>query len=101
LPGARAVTTEESPQRAARRGQAAARVELADRDLGRHRGKEVRGGGRIGPAPEDEVFPIAHAERYAAALSDAELVTIDDSFSFTPEDRPDAVAAAIRRFVSP
>jgi pimeloyl-ACP methyl ester carboxylesterase len=44
---------------------------------------------------EDEVFPLAHAERYAAALRNAELVAIDDSFSFTPEDRPDAVAAAI------
>lgn len=44
---------------------------------------------------EDEVFPIAHAERYAAALHDARLVAIDGSFSFTPEDRPDAVAEAI------
>jgi pimeloyl-ACP methyl ester carboxylesterase len=47
---------------------------------------------------EDEVFPLAHAERYAAALPDADLVRIDDSFSFTPEDQPDAVANAIRRF---
>ena len=52
-------------------------------------------------ASEDQVFPIAHAERYAAALSDAELVTIDDSFSFTPEDRTDAVSATIRRFLTP
>jgi pimeloyl-ACP methyl ester carboxylesterase len=47
---------------------------------------------------EDEIFPLAHAERYAAALPNAELVAIDDSFSFTPEDRPDAVAAAIGSF---
>jgi len=68
-------------------------------------GNELIAGSRIPIrliwSSEDEVFPIAHAERYAAALSDAELVTIDDSFSFTPEDRPDAVAAAIRRFASP
>jgi len=47
---------------------------------------------------EDEVFPLAHAERYAAALHDSHLVGIDDAYSFTPEDRPDAVAAAIRDF---
>ena len=48
---------------------------------------------------EDKVFPLAHAERYAEALRDARLVSIDDAYSFTPEDRPDAVAAAIRGFV--
>ncbi len=47
---------------------------------------------------EDKVFPIAHAERYAGALKQGELVRIDDAFSFTPEDRPDAVAEAIREF---
>jgi pimeloyl-ACP methyl ester carboxylesterase len=47
---------------------------------------------------EDEVFPLANAERYANALRYGELVRIDDSFSFTPEDRPDAVAEAIREF---
>lgn len=47
---------------------------------------------------EDEVFPLANAERYANALRYSELVRIDDSFSFTPEDRPDAVAEAIREF---
>ncbi len=47
---------------------------------------------------EDEVFPIAHAERYASALKRGELVRIDDAYSFTPEDQPDAVAEAIRGF---
>ncbi len=47
---------------------------------------------------EDEVFPIAHAERYAAALEHGELVAIDDSYSFTPEDQPRAVAEAIASF---
>ena len=47
---------------------------------------------------KDEVFPIANAERYANALRHSELVRIDDAYSFTPEDRPDAVAEAIRDF---
>jgi pimeloyl-ACP methyl ester carboxylesterase len=49
---------------------------------------------------EDEVFPLAHAERYAEALKNARLVRIDDSYSFTPEDQPAAVAAAIQSFVA-
>jgi pimeloyl-ACP methyl ester carboxylesterase len=49
---------------------------------------------------EDEVFPLAHAERYAEALRNGRLVSIDDAYSFTPEDRPDAVAAAIRSFAA-
>jgi pimeloyl-ACP methyl ester carboxylesterase len=49
---------------------------------------------------EDEVFPVANAERYAAGLAHGELVRIDDAFSFTPEDQPAAVAAAIRRFAA-
>jgi len=49
---------------------------------------------------EDEVFPIEHAARYADALADAQLVCITDSYSFTPEDQPEAVATAIRSFVT-
>ncbi len=49
---------------------------------------------------EDEVFPLAHAERYASALRNGSLVRIEDSFSFTPEDQPAAVAAAIRSFAA-
>lgn len=44
---------------------------------------------------EDPVFPVEHARRYAAALRNARLVEIDDAYSFTPEDQPGAVAAAI------
>jgi pimeloyl-ACP methyl ester carboxylesterase len=44
---------------------------------------------------EDPVFPLEHARRYAAALPAAELVEIEDSYSFTPEDQPAALAAAI------
>ncbi|HEV7401106.1 MAG TPA: alpha/beta hydrolase [Solirubrobacterales bacterium] len=49
---------------------------------------------------EDEVFPLAHAERYASALRNGNLVQLDDSFSFTPEDQPAAVAAAIGSFAA-
>jgi pimeloyl-ACP methyl ester carboxylesterase len=47
---------------------------------------------------EDEVFPIAHAQRFAAALADADLIRTEDAYSLTPEDRPDAVAEAIASF---
>jgi pimeloyl-ACP methyl ester carboxylesterase len=47
---------------------------------------------------EDPVFPLAHAQRYAAALPSADLVELEDSYSFTPEDQPDALAAAIAAF---
>lgn len=47
---------------------------------------------------EDPVFPVAHARRYAAALPAADLVEFDDSYSFTPEDQPAALAAAIAAF---
>lgn len=48
---------------------------------------------------EDEVFPVEHAARYADALANARLVRITDSYSFTPEDQPGAVATAIGSFV--
>ncbi len=49
---------------------------------------------------EDEVFPLEHAERYAGALKHGRLVAIEGAYSFTPEDQPEAVAAAIRSFAS-
>jgi pimeloyl-ACP methyl ester carboxylesterase len=49
---------------------------------------------------EDGVFLLAHAQRYAAALRNGSLVQIEDSFSFTPEDQPIAVATAIRSFAA-
>jgi pimeloyl-ACP methyl ester carboxylesterase len=48
--------------------------------------------------PEDQVFPLDHAERYAAELSDGRVARIDDAYSFTPEDQPLRLADAIRRF---
>jgi pimeloyl-ACP methyl ester carboxylesterase len=47
---------------------------------------------------EDPVFPLDHARRYAAELPEASLVEIDDSYSFTPEDQPAALADAIAAF---
>jgi pimeloyl-ACP methyl ester carboxylesterase len=49
---------------------------------------------------EDPVFPIDHARRYARALPNAELVEIDDSYSFTPEDQPAALADALAAFAA-
>lgn len=49
-------------------------------------------------SPEDEVFAPAHAERYAAALTDGSVVLIEDAYSFTPEDQPEALARAIAEF---
>lgn len=42
----------------------------------------------------------ADAERYAEALGNSRLFRIDDSYSFTSEDQPGAVAAAIGRFAA-
>jgi pimeloyl-ACP methyl ester carboxylesterase len=47
---------------------------------------------------EDQVFPLAHAERYAAELSDGHVAVIHDAYSFTPEDQPQRLADAISRF---
>lgn len=49
---------------------------------------------------EDAVFPLEHAARYADALANAKLVGTTDSYSFTPEDQPEAVASAIGSFVT-
>jgi pimeloyl-ACP methyl ester carboxylesterase len=48
---------------------------------------------------EDAFFPTAHAERLAALLPDARLEWIDDSLTFSPEDRPEFVAELIGGFL--
>jgi pimeloyl-ACP methyl ester carboxylesterase len=48
--------------------------------------------------PGDRVFPLAHAQRYAAELADGRVVPIPDAYSFTPEDQPRLLAAAIAEF---
>ncbi len=50
---------------------------------------------RFAWGPEDRVFPLAHAERYAAELGDGRVTPIPDAYSFTPEDQPGALAAVI------
>jgi pimeloyl-ACP methyl ester carboxylesterase len=42
-------------------------------------------------AADDRVFPLHHAERYAAALG-AELRTIADAYTYTAEDQPQRTA---------
>ncbi len=48
----------------------------------------------------DQVFPLAHAQRYADELGDGRVEPIADAYSFTPEDQPAALAMAIARFVA-
>jgi pimeloyl-ACP methyl ester carboxylesterase len=50
-------------------------------------------------AKDDKVFPLAHAERMAAAFPDARLETLGDAYSFVPEDQPERLAALIQEFV--
>lgn len=48
--------------------------------------------------PEDRVFPFANARRYADGLAAGSLTPIPDAYSFTPEDQPELLAAAIAEF---
>lgn len=45
-------------------------------------------------------FPLEHAYRLASLFPDAEVEIIEDSGPFVTEDQPQAVAAAIRRFIA-
>jgi pimeloyl-ACP methyl ester carboxylesterase len=49
-------------------------------------------------SPEDQVFPLENAERYAGKLAGGEVALIEDSYSFTPEDQPLRLAEEIGRF---
>jgi len=49
-------------------------------------------------AREDRFFPIAHAEQLARILPAAQLVWIEDSYTFIPEDQPARLADAIASF---
>ncbi len=51
-------------------------------------------------SPEDRVFPLANARRYADALSRGSLALIEDAYSFTPEDQPEALAAALEHCIA-
>jgi pimeloyl-ACP methyl ester carboxylesterase len=48
--------------------------------------------------PEDRVFPLANAQRYAGELANGRVTLIPDAYSFTPEDQPRRLAAAIAEF---
>jgi pimeloyl-ACP methyl ester carboxylesterase len=48
--------------------------------------------------PEDQVFALDHAQRYAAELADGRVTLIPDAYSFTPEDQPLLLAEAIADF---
>ncbi|WP_218105671.1 alpha/beta fold hydrolase [Micromonospora inyonensis] len=50
-------------------------------------------------ATEDRVMPVEHGRRLARECPDAELVEIDDSYALIPEDRPEALVAALREFL--
>jgi pimeloyl-ACP methyl ester carboxylesterase len=48
--------------------------------------------------PEDQVFPLANARRYAAELVDGRVALIPDAYSFTSEDQPRQLATVIAQF---
>lgn len=50
-------------------------------------------------AADDRVFPLRYGERLAATLPHAELVPVADSYTFVPEDQPQALVDAVLRFV--
>jgi pimeloyl-ACP methyl ester carboxylesterase len=50
-------------------------------------------------APEDKLFPFAHAERLATLFPDATLREVPDSWVFVPEDRPEGLAEEIEAFL--
>ena len=49
---------------------------------------------------EDKFFPPEQAERLAKVLPQGRLEWIDDSYTFSPEDRPDRVAALVGEHVA-
>jgi pimeloyl-ACP methyl ester carboxylesterase len=51
-------------------------------------------------APEDRFFKLRFAERLAAAIPNARLERIEDSYTFVPEDQPQRLAELIREFIA-
>ncbi|GAB3474851.1 alpha/beta fold hydrolase [Amycolatopsis cihanbeyliensis] len=51
-------------------------------------------------AAEDRVFPPEHGKSYAERLG-ASSRTVDDSFTYTAEDQPERMAAALREWLEP
>jgi pimeloyl-ACP methyl ester carboxylesterase len=51
-------------------------------------------------SPEDLVFPVDNARRYAAELRNGQVALVEDAYAFTPEDQPVALAEIIKDFAS-
>ncbi|MET7463909.1 alpha/beta hydrolase [Nonomuraea sp. NPDC005501] len=51
-------------------------------------------------AAEDRLMPREHGPRLAALFPDARLVEIGDSYTLIPEDRPEALVASLRDFLT-
>ena len=52
-------------------------------------------------AADDRFMPVEHAHRLAALVPDGHVELIADSYTFTPEDQPEALAKLIEAFVAP
>ena len=50
-------------------------------------------------APEDRLFPFAHAQRLSEIFPDARLESIENSYTFVPEDQPERLAGLIDAFM--
>ncbi|HEX8075519.1 MAG TPA: alpha/beta hydrolase [Thermoleophilaceae bacterium] len=50
-------------------------------------------------AAEDKVFPLSDAQKLAGVLPDSRLRTVQDSYSFVPEDQPEELARLILEFM--
>jgi pimeloyl-ACP methyl ester carboxylesterase len=51
-------------------------------------------------AREDRMMPLAHADRLVELFPVATKVIVDDSWTLIPEDQPEAIADALRKFVA-
>jgi pimeloyl-ACP methyl ester carboxylesterase len=51
-------------------------------------------------AREDRVFPYEHAERLAQTLPNAQLIPIENSYTYIPEDQPLVLARHIDEFLA-
>ena len=50
-------------------------------------------------AADDRFFPVEHAERLAAALPQARLELVADSYTFVSEDQPEMLVKLMRDFL--
>jgi pimeloyl-ACP methyl ester carboxylesterase len=73
-----------------------------------HRSHTLAAAGKLGSyggavllvwAREDKLFPVSLAERLAAAFPKATLEFVDDSYTFIPEDQPEALVRHLLAFL--